>query len=266
MQAQDADSAHLSRPLEYGYSHRRIHKPHRTHHSEKSNKAEFVTSTSERGPRAGFKAEDSATRRNYAHSFMVKITPTSLIDFHGPGLPTGIEYRFHKSLSFVAEGTIPLYYNPGFSLFTNNIKNKTVTSDLKLRIELRKYFNTHNHRRSYLAVEAWMRAQDFSWKNGYYGGPQNNYVYSYTSADATKSSAGFAPLLGTSFKFTSKLFLEAFSGIGIRYLDVSYRNVAGLRQGGEASGWGQMWSDEDETIGHLWRPYLAFGMKISFLL
>ena len=59
---------------------------------------------------AAYYNEDSATRALFAQTFMVRVTPTSLIDFNGACLPVGIEYHFKNSMAVALEGSVPMPY------------------------------------------------------------------------------------------------------------------------------------------------------------
>ncbi len=208
--------------------------------------------------------EDSATRALFAHRLTIRVTPTSLIDLNGPCLPVGLEYRIYNGLAISLEGAIPMPYKISAPVFKDKT-GKTIHSDIRLRLELRKYFVMRRSRRAFVGVEAYMRQQEFTQADGFYDGPRLFHVYTYSLADIKKFHAGIAPFIGKSFRIADHLFFDAYFGVGIRYLENNYSNFVGQKVGGKNSS-GALFVSEDQLFGHMWRPYMSLGIKIGYML
>ncbi len=264
-----ACSAHAQDTVKTSYFVRRAQAHERRHQQRVAEKQKVAARHRRRGyfepEHAAYHNEDSATRALFAQKFMVRVTPTSLVDFNGACLPVGIEYHFKNSLGIAVEVSVPMPYEFNAPVVRNNVSGKTINSDFKLRLEVRRYFIMRRSRRVFFGVEAYMRQQQFSQANGYYDGPRVFHVYNYTSADITKFHAGIAPFIGSSFKLADHLFFDAHFGIGLRYLENKYSHINGLTQGGRNS-MGALFVPEDELYGHMWRPYIAAGLKLGYIL
>lgn len=262
-------TAHAQDTVKASYFVRRAQAHERRHQQRVAEKQKVAGRHRRRGyfepEHAAYHNEDSATRALFVQRFIVRVTPTSLIDFNGPCLPVGIEYRMRKSIALALEVAIPMPYKNVTSPVRNNSSGKSIRSDLRLRLELRRYFIMRRSRRVFFGVEAYMRQQQFTQVNGYYDGPRVFHVYNYTSADITKFHAGIAPFIGSSFKLADHLFFDAHFGIGLRYLENKYSHINGLTQGGRNS-MGALFVPEDELYGHMWRPYMAVGFKLGYML
>ncbi len=259
------DSTTTSRAARIQKARERIHR-YRMAAEEKKARATAQAEQLESAPRlTNYYREDSATRALLARRLTVRVTPTSLIDLNGPCLPVGLEYRIYKSLAISLEGSIPMSYNIYVPVFKNNT-GKTIHSDIRLRLELRKYFVMRHSRRAFVGVEAYMRQQEFTQADGFYDGPRLFHVYTYSSADIKKFHAGIAPFIGKSFLVNGHLQLDAYFGLGLRYMENNYYNFIGQKLGGKNSGWGALFVSEDQLYGHMWRPYLSVGIKIGYML
>lgn len=196
----------------------------------------------------------------------IKVTPSSLLDYWGAQLPVGIEYGIGQKTSIAAEIAIPLFYTTNV-FATEQVK---INNDLKLRGEFRQYFKlSADDIQPFIGIDVTYRKQDYSVTDSSFYRTNNRndrQKYFFSASDVSRERMTLGIYWGFRTKLWHRIYLDAFVGIGYRYLTVKHynTNVYKTEYNSGSTGWwytthGATHFDGTDN-GNL---YIPLGIKLS---
>jgi hypothetical protein len=211
----------------------------------------------------GSKAQDEDRKLYLSNRFMIKATPTSILDRAAAHIPIGAEFLFDDEYGISLEVGIPLlrvYERWGRE---NDVK---FHSDWRIRVDGRYYFANGRHLRVFMGGEGFWRKLKFSDEYGYYRTGYKSAT-TYQSAKGTRVELGGAYFMGLMVKCTQRIFIEGRVGVGVKTVMASYYDVNGTGGGTVAPAYiGTFYSRDMTWSGFALDTYTSTGIKIGFLL
>jgi len=197
-------------------------------------------------------------------SLSLRVAPLSILDYYGAILPVGIEYRFRKRTSIIAEVGVPLFFYGMRSGITSRTK---ISSDVKFRTELRFYKKFSGPESSFWGLEAFSRSQTFFQQGSYFERAWGSRLETTHFATATnhKTISGGGFIWGTRKLIGNKFAQEIYIGCGLRYLTATHSNIASdTTHSRELEGFPGL--EQNHMEGHTIKLYVPCGLKFSYFI
>jgi hypothetical protein len=217
---------------------------------------------------AQYDDDDEIDLMRMKNRFSIKLTPSSLADPIAVQLPVGIEYFFAHFGIYLQYG-IPLKNNYPNTDF-NNTEHLDITSDHKIKLELRKYLYSTNHSRFYLGVEFYERTMKIDRTNSFYvekyNGEQANVHF--TAAKLERKEYAFGADFGAMHKIYRQFFLEWYIGLGLHLTNGIYSDVENPTTGAKGRSYINLVPNTYNVLhnGSALSFYPPFAVRFSYLL
>jgi len=153
----------------------------------------------------------------FDNRFELKLTPSSLLDPYGALIPIGLEYNAGNNCGISLDLGLPLFY------VLNNGRyepQKSISTDFKIRTDIRQYFHFRKHTRFFAGAEMYYRYETATIKNSYFHFLDNN-CYAFDKAKIEKNNFGFGFITGMTQKLSDHFFIEYNIGIGVRIINTT---------------------------------------------
>ncbi|MCF8449009.1 MAG: hypothetical protein K9G49_03965 [Taibaiella sp.] len=195
----------------------------------------------------------------------VRVAPLSAMDYYGAILPVGIEYRFRKRTSVIAEVGVPLFF---YGIRSNITSHTKISSDVKFRTELRFYRKTKGPESPFWGIEGFTRSQVLFQRDSYFrrlsgNGRIETNRFSNATTHKTVSGGGF--ICGGRKQIGRRFSREIYIGLGLRYLSATHSNVESVYVGtNELEGFPGF--EQNHMEGNTIKIYIPCGLKFSYAI
>ncbi|MGV3639588.1 MAG: hypothetical protein ACO1NZ_03655 [Adhaeribacter sp.] len=193
----------------------------------------------------------------------MKFSPLALLDLNTPVIQLGPQVSFRRfaisgEFGFAFPALQQMSMKRSDSMFVDQRHHK-------IRLETKYYLgvgksNGFAEVNPYLSIEGFWVPRTFRRYNGLLGTDTGTYRYDYS--DISRDVQGGCVKFGIEPMVYRRWLIDAFWGIGVRQIRVVHQAV-GLEP--EIIGW-HLFSRADDREGTYYRPHLALGFKIGYVL